>query len=281
MDDDDDALRTRALLSVVRASLAEDPWKGAGLGEALQPSGGPNSLRARWQRSWERRFEEGSEAAPRARYLEEGGVGLAEALQPSEGPESLRARWQRSWDESAVQRRRRVPGRDDEDPWGGVGLAEALAKRRVRPAPLAAPPRRRPPARNDDAAAAAWGGSLAEILVRRDESARRRPVHRPEPRRSDYLRDDEMTYERLLALDAPVMKRPAAIPASALNVVRYRKDEFDDDACVICLENFEPGATLHQLPCQHLFHRKCVSKWLEHDARCPTCRQDIAALSTT
>ncbi|CBJ48365.1 conserved unknown protein [Ectocarpus siliculosus] len=46
--------------------------------------------------------------------------------------------------------------------------------------------------------------------------------------------------------------------------------------CVICLsENDTAGQHLCRLPCNHVFHRVCVGKWLSMQDSCPTCRRQV------
>ncbi|XP_059287032.1 probable E3 ubiquitin-protein ligase RHY1A isoform X1 [Lycium ferocissimum] len=45
--------------------------------------------------------------------------------------------------------------------------------------------------------------------------------------------------------------------------------------CVICLEPFDGGGNLMQLPCAHKFHSKCLVPWLESNAHCPCCRMIV------
>lgn len=46
--------------------------------------------------------------------------------------------------------------------------------------------------------------------------------------------------------------------------------------CVICLsEGSTPGQGLCSLPCDHVFHRVCVGKWLRMQDSCPTCRRQV------
>ena len=55
----------------------------------------------------------------------------------------------------------------------------------------------------------------------------------------------------------------------------------DDDpaapTCVICLDDFESGQVIRQLPCNHSFHSDCVDIWLRKNATCPNCRAPILA----
>lgn len=47
----------------------------------------------------------------------------------------------------------------------------------------------------------------------------------------------------------------------------------DDPCCVVCLDDFEEGDMLRELPCHHLFHVGCVDTWLKSHSTCPVCRQ--------
>lgn len=46
----------------------------------------------------------------------------------------------------------------------------------------------------------------------------------------------------------------------------------EDQSCVICLAEYENGEQVTVLPCNHTFHRGCISTWLHSDPRCPLCR---------
>lgn len=44
--------------------------------------------------------------------------------------------------------------------------------------------------------------------------------------------------------------------------------------CGVCHEGLEPGAAVRTLSCNHVFHRKCVDRWLRDERMtCPICRQ--------
>ncbi|CAI5713596.1 unnamed protein product [Peronospora destructor] len=52
----------------------------------------------------------------------------------------------------------------------------------------------------------------------------------------------------------------------------------DAETCPICLDDFEDGADVKVLPCQHFFHVECINPWLEgQSGRCPLCKQDAIA----
>ena len=45
--------------------------------------------------------------------------------------------------------------------------------------------------------------------------------------------------------------------------------------CVVCLNVFEPSDRVRLLGCVHAFHAKCIDKWLQRSAACPTCKQKV------
>ena len=47
--------------------------------------------------------------------------------------------------------------------------------------------------------------------------------------------------------------------------------------CPICLEEFSKNVGYRKLDCDHVFHKKCIDKWLYQDKklRCPLCRVNI------
>lgn len=48
------------------------------------------------------------------------------------------------------------------------------------------------------------------------------------------------------------------------------------DKCLICQFPYEENDILRHLPCKHMFHAKCVDKWLQNKDFCPYCRQSVA-----
>ena len=47
------------------------------------------------------------------------------------------------------------------------------------------------------------------------------------------------------------------------------------DSCSVCLEEFQTGDVIRNLPCTHPFHKDCVDKWLYKKHSCPLCKYDI------
>mgnify|MGYP002790037059 CR=1 FL=1 len=52
-------------------------------------------------------------------------------------------------------------------------------------------------------------------------------------------------------------------------------DEFLNETCAICLENYQVNEVLRELPCGHYFHQKDIDVWLIKNRNCPMCKIDI------
>ncbi len=62
------------------------------------------------------------------------------------------------------------------------------------------------------------------------------------------------------------------------SIVSVPENESESEDCSICLYSFELGQVIKILPCnkKHIFHAKCIDKWLNHNKACPTCRKEIS-----
>mmetsp|Transcript_1725 Transcript_1725/g.1831 ORF Transcript_1725/g.1831 Transcript_1725/m.1831 type:complete len:373 (-) Transcript_1725:133-1251(-) len=45
--------------------------------------------------------------------------------------------------------------------------------------------------------------------------------------------------------------------------------------CSICLDEIAIGSSVIKLRCEHLFHEECLAGWLERNAICPNCKNDV------
>lgn len=45
--------------------------------------------------------------------------------------------------------------------------------------------------------------------------------------------------------------------------------------CPICLDAYNSKDKVLILKCSHLFHKKCLQKWIEKSINCPICRKII------
>lgn len=57
-----------------------------------------------------------------------------------------------------------------------------------------------------------------------------------------------------------------------LNQFYVNKRTCPIDDCAICLDGFKAKQRCRELPCGHIFHKKCVDRWLKKNPRCPICR---------
>jgi E3 ubiquitin-protein ligase RNF13 len=61
--------------------------------------------------------------------------------------------------------------------------------------------------------------------------------------------------------------------------VRLYKDDEQHDSCAICMEKFIVGKKVKVLPCQHIFHPRCINEWLSnHSTVCPLCKKDFTGV---
>ncbi|KAM4708597.1 E3 ubiquitin-protein ligase Praja-2 isoform 2-T2 [Discoglossus pictus] len=51
-----------------------------------------------------------------------------------------------------------------------------------------------------------------------------------------------------------------------------------EQCCAICCSEYIKDEILTELPCHHLFHKPCVTLWLQKSGTCPVCRHVLAPL---
>ncbi|CAN8220463.1 unnamed protein product [Coccothraustes coccothraustes] len=49
-----------------------------------------------------------------------------------------------------------------------------------------------------------------------------------------------------------------------------------EQCCTICCSEYVEGEVITELPCLHLFHKSCVTLWLQRSGTCPICRHVLA-----
>ena len=92
---------------------------------------------------------------------------------------------------------------------------------------------------------------------------------------SDADFDREFTYERLLELDAQLMRR-GGLAAGELRRILAPVRGIEAD-CTICMERSTRRDRMARLACAHAFHTACLQQWLAEHASCPLCRLDLRA----
>ena len=91
-------------------------------------------------------------------------------------------------------------------------------------------------------------------------------------------------YEKLLELDEKIKAKTAdkrvvsALPTRQLSFSSESDSENSegsssessgkDEMCVICMEKFSKGCVVKELPCGHLFHSDCITRWLTKNSQC-------------
>jgi hypothetical protein len=62
-------------------------------------------------------------------------------------------------------------------------------------------------------------------------------------------------------------------------VPKYRQIKIGDKLighqCSICQEDYKLKEYKRELSCKHIFHKKCIDKWLKNNLSCPYCRKNI------
>ncbi|XP_065559607.1 E3 ubiquitin-protein ligase RNF126-like [Artemia franciscana] len=62
----------------------------------------------------------------------------------------------------------------------------------------------------------------------------------------------------------------------SLETVNITEIEASQDLqCSVCFESYEIQESVRKLPCNHLFHSRCVVPWLELHGSCPLCRKTL------
>ncbi|GBM74265.1 hypothetical protein AVEN_88784-1 [Araneus ventricosus] len=54
----------------------------------------------------------------------------------------------------------------------------------------------------------------------------------------------------------------------------------DTIQCVICWKTVG-SLNRKRLPCSHIFHKKCINKWLKRSSICPICRSSIHGMNNS
>jgi hypothetical protein len=69
---------------------------------------------------------------------------------------------------------------------------------------------------------------------------------------------------------------PALVGPDGLETEILLPDPATLECCSICIDDYESGDRLRMLPCHHLFHSKCIGRWLsERSSTCPLCKLDL------
>ncbi|CAL9066582.1 unnamed protein product [Musa banksii] len=62
------------------------------------------------------------------------------------------------------------------------------------------------------------------------------------------------------------------LPDVKISVAAPGDDPVD---CSVCMESFDAGEVVKQMPCKHMFHDRCILRWLDCHNSCPLCRYEL------
>ncbi|KAF7457718.1 putative E3 ubiquitin-protein ligase [Cryptosporidium felis] len=128
-------------------------------------------------------------------------------------------------------------------------------------------------------------------------------IFRPEPynyfrlSNSYHLTDSSDNYlEKTDFLKEELSSSDTVIPDNSHNnqltgideieLTNYRNQKYTRILCVICMANvsilddFNNDLCAVCTPCDHVFHQKCLKKWMDIKLECPTCRRRIPLFET-
>ncbi|KAL5566617.1 hypothetical protein UlMin_029781 [Ulmus minor] len=99
----------------------------------------------------------------------------------------------------------------------------------------------------------------------------------------DNIDPDNMTYEELLELGETVgtqnrglsQELIALLPVSKYKCSFFSRKKSRGDRCVICQMEYKRGDCRITLPCKHLYHTGCGSRWLSINKACPICYKEV------
>ncbi|XP_065827653.1 RING finger protein 122-like [Oscarella lobularis] len=60
--------------------------------------------------------------------------------------------------------------------------------------------------------------------------------------------------------------------------IKYRpnsKTDVTNEACPICLEDFNANETIYVCSCLHGYHGQCIGHWLSRSIFCPVCKAPV------
>ncbi|KAL3840216.1 hypothetical protein ACJIZ3_024809 [Penstemon smallii] len=99
-----------------------------------------------------------------------------------------------------------------------------------------------------------------------------------------YDASDDMNENLMMTIIDQSMSEiscPRMVPATISSIESLKTTEFacanngNCERCSICLDEFFNGCIVVHMPCNHSFHRDCISEWLRSSHCCPNCRFEM------
>ncbi|KAJ8751212.1 hypothetical protein K2173_016393 [Erythroxylum novogranatense] len=99
----------------------------------------------------------------------------------------------------------------------------------------------------------------------------------------DNVDPDNMSYEELLELGETVgtqnrglsLELIALLPTSKYKCSFFLRRKSRSERCVICQMEYQRGDRRIALPCKHLYHVDCGTRWLSINKACPICYKEV------
>ncbi|XP_020262503.1 E3 ubiquitin ligase BIG BROTHER-like [Asparagus officinalis] len=100
--------------------------------------------------------------------------------------------------------------------------------------------------------------------------------------REDDIDPENMTYEELQSLTEAIGTESRGLsdelisflPSSTYKTRLFSRKEKRDE-CVICYMAYKNRDKLIKLPCQHQYHKHCITRWLKINKACPVCNEEV------
>ncbi|XP_015056503.1 E3 ubiquitin-protein ligase BIG BROTHER-like [Solanum pennellii] len=99
----------------------------------------------------------------------------------------------------------------------------------------------------------------------------------------DNIDPDNMTYEELLELGEAVgtqsrglsQNQISLLPVTKFKCGFFSRKKSRKERCVICQMEYKRKDRQVTLPCKHVYHAGCGSKWLSINKACPICYTEV------
>ncbi|XP_030325660.1 E3 ubiquitin-protein ligase Praja-2 isoform X3 [Strigops habroptila] len=87
-----------------------------------------------------------------------------------------------------------------------------------------------------------------------------------------------LAHLELLGFDVEQAHPPATKETidSLPQIIITNDQDGQEQRCTICCSEYVENEIITELPCHHLFHRTCVTLWLQESGTCPVCRHVLA-----
>ena len=86
--------------------------------------------------------------------------------------------------------------------------------------------------------------------------------------------NNQATMEQIFNANSNT-KESNGIKDKIMNIpqIYFKKNEYENFQCSICIDEFKENELLKQLKCGHIFHKECLSQWFLNMNNCPFCNQ--------